>query len=120
MRFCYYIATMITILTINLYANFNSSILDPAMMTNYLPESKVNKNDPETISRNFQAQLIKKMFLQPAIGDQLSLFEDDEDSTVSFQTDYANELIMHHIAHDLAKKDLFKLNEILNRGLSEQ
>ena len=99
-------------------ADFSSSILDPALMTQYMPDSKIDKNDPETIARNFQAEMIKKMFLQSAIGDQLSLFEDDEDSGLSFQTGYANELIMNHLAHDLARKDLLKLNEILSRNIS--
>ena len=103
-----------------LFANFSSSIIDPAMMTNYLPDSKVSQDDPDSISRNFQAQLIKQMFLQPSIGDQLSLFKDDEESMMDIQSDYATEMIMHHLAQDLAKKDLFKLNKILTRGLSAE
>lgn len=118
MRFLYVILVGLISLTSVFYADFSSSILDPALMTQYMPDSKIDKNDPETIARNFQAEMIKKMFLKSAIGDQLSLFEDDEDSGLSFQTGYANELIMNHLAHDLARKDLLKLNEILSRNIS--
>ena len=119
MKLCFVIFLSI-LFTHPMFSNFNSSILDPSMMTQYMPDSKIDKNDPETIARNFQAQMIKKMFLQPAIGDQISLLDDDSDSGLSIQTGYANELIMHHLAHDLARKDLLKLNEILRRNMSDK
>lgn len=102
------------------HANFSSNLIDPAMMTNYLPESQVDRNDNESIARNFQAQMIKKMFLQPAFGEQMSMFKDEDDSGMSIQSDYANEMLMHYLAQDMAKKDMLNLNEILNKGMTSE
>lgn len=105
----------------SVFANFNSNLIDPAMMTNYLPESQVDRNNPESIARNFQAQMIKQMFLQPAIGDQMTMFEDEENEFgTSIHSEYANEMLMHYMAQDMAKKDMLGLNKVLNRGLNPE
>ena len=101
------------------FSMFADAPIDPAMLMNYMPDSQVNQNDPQSIARNFQAQLIKTMFLEPSFGKQMSLLsEDDNDMLGSVDTEYVNQLIMHNMAQDFAKKDLLKLQKVLTKGMS--